>query len=75
MIQNRSRREGYMIHGCFMDSEEKSYTLICDFCRKEISGFHDFYDAVNYKKYNGWKSIKVLNEWKDACPNCKGEIK
>jgi len=48
--------------------------LICDYCRKEIGGFQDFYDAVDYKKEHDWKSIKVLDEWTDVCPKCKGEI-
>lgn len=54
--------------------EYPEYKLICDYCRKEIGGFQDFYDAVDYKKENKWKSIRILGEWTDACPKCKGEI-
>lgn len=48
------------------------YCLICDICyEKAEKDFDDFYDAVEYKKENGWKSQKHKGEWEDVCPECK----
>lgn len=49
------------------------YHLACDICGEEADrDFTDFYDAVAYKKENGWKSQKYKGEWEDACPECQG---
>lgn len=52
--------------------EYGSFTLLCDICYEEDPhSFIDFYDAVDYKKENGWKSQKNDNdEWEDVCPKC-----
>jgi hypothetical protein len=48
------------------------YFLYCDVCGEEESGMFDsFYDAVEYKKINGWKSQKRNSEWEDVCPECQ----
>ena len=48
-----------------------AFCLICDNCGGEHGGsFTGFYDAVDYKKDNGWKSRKNRNEWEDVCPEC-----
>ena len=57
-----------------IDKEHGEFILSCDYCGEEVSGFDDFYDAVDYKKDNGWKSKKIKGEWNDVCPECqKGE--
>ena len=48
------------------------YILACDICGTEDNKtFYDFYDAVEYKKENGWKSQKYKGEWEDVCPECQ----
>jgi len=48
------------------------YILACDICgTEEDETFYDFYDAVEYKKENGWKSQKHQGEWEDVCPECQ----
>lgn len=52
------------------------YTLTCDICGEDASeNFDDFYDAVQYKKDNGWKSQKRNGQWEDVCPECQEEKK
>lgn len=70
MIQNCSKRYGKMFKGNVMDYQEENYTLICDYCEKEVPRFSSFMEAVNYKKENGWKSKNILGEWTDICPEC-----
>lgn len=48
------------------------YTAVCDNCGEEMSGFDDFYDAVDGKKAAGWRSKKdERGEWIDLCPACQ----
>ena len=48
------------------------YFLTCDVCGEAASEkFYDFYDAVDYKKREGWKSQKHRGEWEDVCPECQ----
>lgn len=48
------------------------YILTCDICGEDASGiFDDLYDAVQYKKDNGWKSQKWNGQWEDVCPKCQ----
>jgi len=48
------------------------YILICDICGEEANEtFFDFYDAVQFKRENGWKSQKYNDEWEDVCPECQ----
>ena len=51
----------------------KSYILSCDICQEEAEEtFYDFYDALNFKRDNGWKSKKDENgEWMVICPECQ----
>ena len=47
-------------------------SLTCDVCGEEADEtFDDFYDAVEYKKNEGWKSQKRNGEWEDVCPDCQ----
>jgi hypothetical protein len=48
-----------------------TYELICNICGEATNGFEDFYEAVMYKKDNGWKSEKHNGEWEDICPECQ----
>ena len=53
---------------------EGMYTLTCDICGDEYpETFFDFYDAVEAKKENGWKSRKTDGEWVDVCDACLEE--
>ena len=45
MIENKSRRWGRFIDGCFLDFEDSECYLICDNCGKKIR-FEDFNEAV-----------------------------
>lgn len=55
-----------------IDNFEGIYTLTCDICGEEANkDFFEFYDAVQYKKNNNWKSRKRNGEWEDICPNCQ----
>lgn len=54
-----------------IDKEYGGYCLTCDICGEEVDGFDDYYDAVEYKKDNGWISRKIDGEWHDICPDCK----
>jgi hypothetical protein len=48
------------------------YSLTCDICGSEADEtFFEFYDAVEYKKQNGWRSQKYRGEWEDVCPECQ----
>lgn len=54
-----------------IDKQHGSYYLICDICGEVVDAlFDDFYDAVQFKKDEGWKSRKIKGEWKDICPEC-----
>lgn len=45
--------------------------MTCDICGGEAEeAFDDFYEAVDYKKTEGWKSQKTKGEWEDVCPEC-----
>jgi len=55
-----------------IDKQSGRYHLICDICGEEAEEtFDDFYDAVEYKKENGWKSQKRNSGWEDVCPKCR----
>lgn len=50
-----------------IDKFGDSFTLTCDICGEEADeDFFEFYDAVEYKKNNGWKSRKIDGEWNDV---------
>lgn len=55
-----------------IDKQSGRYHLICDICGEEAEeGFDDFYEAVEYKKTEGWKSQKRNGQWEDVCPDCQ----
>lgn len=48
------------------------HVLHCDICGEKVEKlFDDFFDAVDYKKKNGWKSQKHNDDWEDVCPECQ----
>ena len=48
------------------------YNLYCDICGEEAHDtFFEFYDAVEYKKSEDWKSQKKNGVWQDVCPDCQ----
>ena len=49
----------------------RGVVLVCDVCGHEIKYFDTFQEAVDYKKENGWKSVRDGNEWQDVCPDCR----
>jgi len=55
-----------------IDKQRGRYHLVCDICGEEAEeGFDDFYEAVEYKKTEGWKSQKRNGQWEDVCPDCQ----
>lgn len=57
-----------------IESISGSYILICDICGEgACKDFDDFYEAVDYKKKEGWKGKKINGEWQDVCPDCQEE--
>ena len=55
-----------------IDKFDELYSLTCDICGEEAGEqFDAFYEAVDFKKDNGWKSQKVRGEWQDVCPDCQ----
>lgn len=53
-----------------IEKQGSKYELQCDYCSNSEE-FDDFYDAVNHKKANGWKSENIKDEWFDKCPECQ----
>ncbi len=53
-----------------IDKQGGAFYLICDICNDVVRNFDDFYDAVQFKKDEGWKSRKIKGEWCDICPEC-----
>lgn len=52
-------------------AKEFGYTLTCDECEMEEGEvFDEFMEAVEYKKSNGWHSVRKNGEWNDVCPEC-----
>jgi hypothetical protein len=44
-----------------------SFHVFCDICGHESpGGYTDFYEAVAFKKQNGWRSKKKKGEWLDC---------
>ena len=50
------------------------YELECDFCGEVKETFNAFDDAVDYKKSEGWRSVRDNHgNWSDKCPDCQKE--
>lgn len=57
-----------------IDRDGEFYYLICDVCGEEApASFHEFREAVRYKKAEGWRSRRRDGEWEDVCPDCQEE--
>jgi hypothetical protein len=57
-----------------IDKQNGTFQLSCDICGEvNPKTFPDFYDAVEFKKENGWKSRKLHDQWHDVCPECLEE--
>lgn len=55
-----------------IDRSYGRFELVCDICGEVADDdFETFHDAVDYKKSEEWKSIKVGVDWQDTCPNCQ----
>lgn len=53
------------------DKDGTQFTLTCDNCGKKLDeSFDHFYDVVDVKAENGWKSKKVNGNWEDWCDKC-----
>lgn len=47
------------------------YVGACDACGVELGAeYDDFQDAVDGMKANGWKTVKVGEDWANYCPEC-----
>ena len=49
------------------------YKIICDSCGEVFpDNFNTFHDAVDYKRNNNWRSVKVSEgNWNEICPDCQ----
>ncbi len=49
-----------------------TYKIICDSCGEIFADdFDTFYDAVEFKRSNGWRSIKRSGDnWDEICSDC-----
>lgn len=48
------------------------YSLICDVCGdSHPDSFSEFYEAVQAKKDDGWRSRRQNGDWEDVCPECQ----
>jgi hypothetical protein len=49
------------------------FELSCDHCEEPADEtFESFQEAVQFKKDNGWKSVKDVDEqWHDLRPDCQ----
>ncbi|GIW49177.1 MAG: hypothetical protein KatS3mg079_653 [Caloramator sp.] len=56
-----------------IDRQYGKYVLVCDYCGEEIE-FKTFDEALEYKKENGWRSIKHSDGWETICEECRKEI-
>lgn len=51
-----------------------AFYLTCDICDYQEGPFDEFYDALNFKQNEGWKSQKDNNNvWQHVCPECLEE--
>ena len=55
-----------------IERQGEEYILTCSYCEEEADeAFDEFWEAVEYRKENGWRSVKAKNgEWWDLCPSC-----
>jgi hypothetical protein len=49
------------------------FELSCDYCEEPAEEtFDTFQEAVEFKKDNGWKSVKdKAGNWHELCPECQ----
>lgn len=54
-----------------IEKEGLHFILTCDNCGKVFNAeFSGFYEAVDAKTDNGWKSTKRHGNWEDWCDEC-----
>ena len=55
-----------------IDKINNIHKIICNSCGEIFKNeFNSFYDAVEYKKSNGWRSVKISEaKWDEICPDC-----
>lgn len=53
-----------------IERRSNGFVLICDSCGTEVKYFDAFMEAVDYKKSEGWRSVKNGDEWEDTCDEC-----
>lgn len=70
MIKNKGKKYTKQIDGSIKDCQEQDYSIICDYCKKEIPHFNSFIDAVNYGRHHNWKCIAKDGKWTDMCQMC-----
>jgi hypothetical protein len=48
------------------------FKVVCDICgMSSCADFETFYEAVEDKELNGYKSEKRNGSWKDICSDCR----
>jgi len=50
-----------------------TFEVVCDICgySERFNTDGDFWELLKQMKKSGWKSMKVDNEWRHYCPQCK----
>lgn len=61
------------------DYQTGVFLVLCDAkrCRftQEYDTYENWHDLLRLIKKDGWKSIKVIDVWKNFCPECSTLIK
>ena len=48
------------------------FAVVCDVCGDSLPEEYTFEDAVQSRKYEGWRVVREprTGQWYDACPDC-----
>jgi len=57
-----------------IDKSYGKFYIACDGCGEELETADTFDEAKGRIDAEGWKTIKMDNEWAHLCPNCEKEI-
>jgi len=57
-----------------IDKSYGKFYISCDGCGEELETADTFDEAKSRIDAEGWKTIKMDNEWVHLCPNCEKEI-
>jgi Fe2+ or Zn2+ uptake regulation protein len=57
-----------------IDKSYGKFYIACDGCGEELETADTFDEAKSRIDAEGWKTIKMDNEWAHLCPKCEKEI-